>query len=179
MEIINAAKDLFLEKGFEATSIRMIQERVGKQVAVFYYYFESKDQVFDEAMKLFLKDYREGMEQIVSEERISPVEDLRRFLEFIQERSRKAREQYEHKLHWSVIGAIRSKIIGLMKENILHILNYYAEKGILHSLTMDVSSISRVLAYTFGGTILYEEPAEYESRREQLFHLVPVLLGEA
>ena len=50
MEIVKAALELFFEKGYEGTSVRMIQERIGKQVGGFYYYFESKDDVFDAAL---------------------------------------------------------------------------------------------------------------------------------
>ena len=51
-QIVEAALKLFFEKGYEGTSIRMIQNKVESPVGLFYYYFESKDAVFEEAIKL-------------------------------------------------------------------------------------------------------------------------------
>ncbi len=39
------ALDLFIEQGFDATSLRQIAERLGVTKAALYYYFESKDDI--------------------------------------------------------------------------------------------------------------------------------------
>jgi len=57
-EIIAAALKLFMEKGYEGTSIRMIQGEVKCEVGLFYYYFKNKDEVFERAMELFFQDYK-------------------------------------------------------------------------------------------------------------------------
>ena len=49
-EIIKAAQECFFEKGYEATSVRMIMKKVEAEVGLFYYYFENKAEVFDYAM---------------------------------------------------------------------------------------------------------------------------------
>ena len=177
MEIICAARDLFLEKGFEATSIRMIQERVGKQVAVFYYYFESKDQVFDEAVNLFLKEYRQALSETAQSERVSPEEDLARILNFVRDRSRLSRQKYANKLHWSVVGAVRSNIIGLMRAHIKETLTYYMEQGMLTGMPMGLEETSRILAYSFGGDILYSEDLQDPDHPSEMLQLLPMLLG--
>ena len=41
-EIIKAAQECFFEKGYEATSVRMIMKKVEAEVGLFYYYFENK-----------------------------------------------------------------------------------------------------------------------------------------
>lgn len=38
-QIVEAALKLFFEKGYEGTSIRMIQNKVESPVGLFYYYF--------------------------------------------------------------------------------------------------------------------------------------------
>ena len=43
--ILDAAADLFVEKGFAATSLREIAERVGVTKAALYYHFTSKDEL--------------------------------------------------------------------------------------------------------------------------------------
>ena len=48
-EIITAAEQLFFTEGFEKTSVRMILEKVGGEVGMFYHYFKSKEELFDVA----------------------------------------------------------------------------------------------------------------------------------
>ena len=52
-EIIEAALELFMSQGYEKTSIAMIVERVGVAQGLFYYYFKSKEDVFQEAMQFY------------------------------------------------------------------------------------------------------------------------------
>ena len=49
--IVNAALDLFLEKGTNATTVDEIIERSGASVGSFYHHFQSK---FDVGVALFL-----------------------------------------------------------------------------------------------------------------------------
>ncbi len=44
--ILDAALDLFLEKGFDKTSLREIAEKLGFTKAALYYHFGSKDDIF-------------------------------------------------------------------------------------------------------------------------------------
>ncbi len=77
-EILQAAKDLFLEQGYEATTIRRIADRVGVSAPALYLYFHDK-----EAMMLALCDQTFGrlIERITDIEKTvaDPLERLRRF----------------------------------------------------------------------------------------------------
>ncbi|MGA2522312.1 MAG: TetR/AcrR family transcriptional regulator [Acidimicrobiales bacterium] len=71
--ILDAALDLFLEKGFDKTSLREIAEKLGFTKAALYYHFESKDDIF---MALHLRLHQlahDGIEQ-VTDDRIATVE---------------------------------------------------------------------------------------------------------
>jgi len=77
-EILQAAKELFLEEGYEATTIRRIADRVGVSAPALYLYFHDK-----EAMMLALCDQTFGrlIERITAIEKTvaDPLERLRRF----------------------------------------------------------------------------------------------------
>jgi len=77
-EILQAAKELFLEEGYEATTIRRIADRVGVSAPALYLYFHDK-----EAMMLALCDQTFGrlIERITDIEKTvaDPLERLRRF----------------------------------------------------------------------------------------------------
>jgi AcrR family transcriptional regulator len=49
--ILEAALDLFTERGFDKTSLREVSERVGVTKAALYYYFPSKEKIFSELLK--------------------------------------------------------------------------------------------------------------------------------
>jgi AcrR family transcriptional regulator len=60
-KILQAAKVLFIEKGFEETSIRNIAEKIEYSPTTIYLYFKDKDDIFhavhQEGFKLLLNQY--------------------------------------------------------------------------------------------------------------------------
>ena len=51
-EIVKAARESFADKGFAATSIRAVARRAGVDAALVHHYFDSKDELFIEAMAI-------------------------------------------------------------------------------------------------------------------------------
>jgi AcrR family transcriptional regulator len=49
--ILDAALDLFIEQGYDKTSLREVAERVGVTKAALYYHFASKDEIFRTLMQ--------------------------------------------------------------------------------------------------------------------------------
>lgn len=52
MEILSAALDLFITKGYAATKISDIADRVGMSVGLMFHYFESKEKLYEELIKI-------------------------------------------------------------------------------------------------------------------------------
>ena len=50
-QILKVALDLFIERGYDRTSLREIAERVGVTKAALYYHFTSKDEIFATLMQ--------------------------------------------------------------------------------------------------------------------------------
>jgi len=59
--ILDAALDLFIEQGFDGTSLRQIAEQLGVTKAALYYHFESKDDIL---MALHLRLHEFGKESL-------------------------------------------------------------------------------------------------------------------
>jgi AcrR family transcriptional regulator len=51
-EIVRAARESFADKGFSATSMRAVARQAGVDAALVHHYFDSKDELFIEAMAL-------------------------------------------------------------------------------------------------------------------------------
>ena len=77
-EILQAAKELFLELGYEATTIRRIADRVGVSAPALYLYFQDKEQMMlalcDQTFAVLIESIAE-IENTVTD----PRERIRRF----------------------------------------------------------------------------------------------------
>lgn len=72
-EIVNAARESFADKGFAATSIRAVARQAGVDAALVHHYFDSKDELFIEAMAIPV-DPRRIAAQIID----GPLEEIGR-----------------------------------------------------------------------------------------------------
>ncbi|PPS73783.1 MULTISPECIES: TetR/AcrR family transcriptional regulator [Streptomyces] len=63
-QILDAAGELFVERGIAATSTRMIAERVGIRQASLYYHFATKDDILAELLDTSVRPSLEMVEQI-------------------------------------------------------------------------------------------------------------------
>ena len=62
--ILDVALDLFIEKGFDGTSLREIAEKLGFTKAALYYHYASKDDILM-ALHMRMHDVgRDGIEQL-------------------------------------------------------------------------------------------------------------------
>ena len=60
-DIVNAARDLFEERGIEHTTVKDITERVGVTRSLFYHYFTDKDAVTNAALNDIVEDFLEAL----------------------------------------------------------------------------------------------------------------------
>ncbi|MEZ6106187.1 MAG: helix-turn-helix domain-containing protein [Pirellulaceae bacterium] len=61
LEILRAAIDLFGEQGFAHTTISAIAKRAGAAKGTVYLYFETKEALFEEAVRQFIKPMFSGI----------------------------------------------------------------------------------------------------------------------
>ncbi|MDD4508953.1 MAG: TetR/AcrR family transcriptional regulator, partial [Eubacteriaceae bacterium] len=83
-EIVGAALQLFLENGYDGTSVRSIMNQAGGEVGLFYYYFKNKDRVFDAVLDLFFARYDADFSAIVAHGRRNPCRVMQDFFEYME-----------------------------------------------------------------------------------------------
>lgn len=80
-EMITAAVELFLTKGFEETAIGDIVAKVGVAQGLFYYYFKSKDEILNEVVERFAGRYFGDLFRIIDNEQLNAIQKTRAIFE--------------------------------------------------------------------------------------------------
>lgn len=112
-EILNAALELFLRNGYEATSIRMILEHVNGEAGMFYHYFSSKQEVFDKAVELFFKKSGEKISAVVTKH-VIPRLMLEQLYDCYTSSMEELSQLANGSIHWSILYAMHDQTLEAM-----------------------------------------------------------------
>lgn len=80
-ELVEVAEGLFLEKGYEETSVEDILKASGLSKGGFYHYFRSKDEVLAASIANFADNLLQELEPILDNPALDALEKLSRVLE--------------------------------------------------------------------------------------------------
>lgn len=82
--IIMAANTLFLEKGYEATSVDDVLELAKISKGTFYHYFNHKIELLESIVDMFTLSYCEPLDKITSSTEMSAIDKLNAFFKLNQ-----------------------------------------------------------------------------------------------
>lgn len=112
-EIISTAMQLFFENGYEATSVRMILDRVGGEVGMFYHYFKSKEELFQKVVDRFFLDYQKQFEKIARH--CDTKEEMVMKLLSHYENSIALYHKISPNMHWTISSAMSARTLEELK----------------------------------------------------------------
>lgn len=177
-KIAKAAMDLFMENGFDGTSVRSIMNAAGGEIGLFYYYFKNKDDVFDAVLDLFFAQYITGFEAIVAHGKRNPCRIMQDFFEYMEKETTDFRRKYADNLHRTVRWAIREHTLTIIEPFIRQVVDiqssYY---GIQPALASGVATL--FLTHGVGSAILHEDSEEYMKERGEIKKGISILMGMA
>ena len=75
-ELVAIAERLFLEKGYDATSVDDILAAAGLSKGGFYHYFKSKEEVLTESINYLIDDSLHALNKVVDDPTLNAVEKL-------------------------------------------------------------------------------------------------------
>jgi AcrR family transcriptional regulator len=81
MELVEIAEKLFLDKGYEETSVEDILKASGLSKGGFYHYFKSKEEVLAESINQFAEGLLIELAPIVEDKELHALEKLNQFME--------------------------------------------------------------------------------------------------
>lgn len=79
-ELLNAAKELFYEKGYDDTSVNSITEKVGVSKGAFYHYFQSKEDVLEEVTNQYIEKEIKITRETANDTRLNAREKINRLI---------------------------------------------------------------------------------------------------
>ncbi len=168
-DIVNAALELFMEKGYEETSVRMILNKANAVVGSFYHYFTSKEELFEAAIKLYMQKYENRIAIIANDNSKS----FKEIFYLIMDEVEKGIDDYYlgnlngERLHWTIQYAIHGATIQTLLPSIQHMIGNALEVGIAKNvLNMDLKTLSTIILQGIEG-ILHVSPLN-ELSKEQI-----------
>ncbi len=172
-EILNVAKRLFFEKGFDGVTIRTIQREVGCEVGLFYYYFKSKEQIFDVVMTELQTEWEKSFDDVLQDEGEDNIARLMLAFKTVYEIAREFRGDKAEELHWSVRGAMYNRLTAVVEGYINGILGDTKTE-----INVDNKTLSAIIA---GGMCRFAQTAsqwEYTKALEGIQSLLDGIYGD-
>lgn len=80
-ELMDAAEQLFVEKGYEHTSASDIIRKVGVAQGTFYYYFKSKDEILNAVIDRYVERYIKFVKSIANDGRINAIQKIQHIID--------------------------------------------------------------------------------------------------
>ena len=173
--IIEVGNRLFFEKGFDGTGIREIMKEVGADVGAFYYYYKSKDELFEDVLNNFFAPYEVDFEKIAGEAEQRPYRALLRFFEYVKLSTREFRAKYDGHIHKTVSWAIREQTLTVLEPYIERIINILISYG--GRPTMNAHTMAIFLSHGVGSVILHEESDWVDSTTDDMRKTVNLIMG--
>ena len=175
-DIVSAAYECFFEKGYDGTSVRSIMTRAGGEIGLFYYYFDSKDDVFDRVLDRFFAHYEADFAAIVAHGRRNPCRVMQDFFEYMERETAKFRAQYADKLHRTVRWAIREHTLEIIEPYLLQVVEI--QSAYYHTApAIAPEAAAMYLTHGVGSSILHEDTKGYFERRGETKRGISLLMG--
>lgn len=164
-ELVSAALKLFMENGYEKTSVRGILDAVGGEVGMFYHYFKSKDEIFEAAVELHLKQYV-GQINAAVKTNSGITEQYRSLMDLAGRVYMSFNRLGGQNLHWSTASALHQQTLYAMRPACEALISTAIKSGKasnpLHLSLQDLS------AFLLGGIsgIMHQKPMALMTKDE-------------
>ena len=167
-EILSVALTLFLENGYEKTSVRMISNEVGCEVGLVYYYFKTKEEVFEQALSSYFSETEEEIEELCKKIEFSMEKNLEKFMNYIEAKAEVYRKAFSESVHLSVRTMICEKITSLSEKYFICILENDGKK--------DADMLALFLSKGICGAALRDDAQYYLTNKENILRTAKKML---
>lgn len=165
-ELIAAALKLFMEHGYESTSIHMILNEVGGEVGMFYHYFSSKQEIFDEAAEMFLQKYASAFGDTLKGCK-NTGEIFESILNLLKENLAKYKTLNHKNFHWSTQIALNEMALASIVPFITSVIGELKLSGVIQP-SIDCSDRELAAYILYGARAILHEKSMLELSEVEL-----------
>jgi AcrR family transcriptional regulator len=117
--LLETAGRLFAENGFDGTSVRMIAEKSGMNIAMISYYFGSKEKLFEELIGVKINYMREQLTALVENDQLDPWVKFEKVIEGYSDRIVKTGGSFHKLMMREITLGQRTHISKMIEEKIM------------------------------------------------------------
>ena len=163
--ILAAALESFLENGYESTSVRNISQKVGCEVGLIYYYFKTKEELFEQALEVYYAKAEKEMKAIAEASDAS----VEKFIAYLEKKANSYKKIFTSNVHFSVRAAICDKIASLAEVYLTSILEKTNKEG--------AKNIAIFLSRGLCRVMISDDTAYYEENKADILKIVNSLIN--
>jgi len=172
-EFLEVAQALFSEKGFESTSVDDIVKRMGVAKGLFYYYFDSKDELMKIIMERLLDEIESSIIAVMEKKNLTALERFRELIlasSDVSSRKQIMMAYFHHERNQLAHLAIENRSRAFMVPVMERIIVQGNEEGVFHA---DHPHETAVTLVTMVGVIRHDHP--YPLSQDEAVHLTEVM----
>ncbi|MEH7226781.1 TetR/AcrR family transcriptional regulator [Bacillus sp. JJ1566] len=132
-EILDAADELFSQKGFDGTSTNDILKKVGIARGTLYYHFKSKEDVMDALIDRYSVRLISTAQEVAADKSIPVVKRMIRVVLSMNVSGRGSKDMFDH-IHKPQNALMHQKIQKVIINGVTPILTGIIQEGIEHGL---------------------------------------------
>lgn len=163
LDILNAARELFFELGFEGATMRQVANRIAMSTSNLYKYFRNKDDLFEAVVGSYASSFRRGLELSLSH-REEEEFDRRRIKAMAAELAKaigtdpKAFHILMSRSQGSAYEAYKNRCAAALERHLLDAMSRSIRSEFLVRIVVtNLLAAFSAIALEYGGTVLLEE----------------------
>lgn len=171
--ILSAALPLFLENGYEKTSIRMIAGKVGCEVGLVYYYFSTKEDVFESALALYFEDKKNAISEITKQTKKDASLFIDTLFAYFEKEAPIFTETFGEGVHWTIRFAVRAKFVEVLTPFAEEVVSILADNSRMpYSAAITAKTVAELLVNT-----ALDGDKSFAAQKDELRRIVSAILG--
>lgn len=174
-KFLESATKLFLENGYEGTSVRSIVQNVDCEVGLFYYYYPSKDKLFSDVIEKFFAPYGEQFDKLVEHAKANPSDGLKHFFERFNGMVKTFSKKYSANLHKTTRWALSEHALNTIEPYVEKIVKLEIQNGA--KPVIGVESLTVAIAHG-SGSLIIKGASENRETLEEAIKLINVLMNK-
>lgn len=173
-ELISIALNQFVQNGYEKTSVRSILKEANGEIGMFYYYFESKNDIFEAALdyynEIFIEKLKESidMNQSVLQQFDSILVNTFASIDKYRQFNKEASSETILILHASTLD----KLVPIFKDNLKK-----NEPSLSSYKDEELMSMVRFLLYGISGIIHNKDIDDINIKKQQVKQVCKLVLN--